>query len=207
MAATAPGDARITLSASEAAVLIRMARRALASHLGLAPPGAPPEVAPALRAPGRAFVSLHVGGELRGCVGILAAEGPLAERVAELAVAAATADDRFQPLAAEEWDRLSIAISLLSAPRPVARLEEIHVGTHGLVVERERRRGLLLPQVATEQGWDRLRFLEQTCVKAGIPPRHGQEWARGTPAALAVAVFTASIVDEARFPSPLRPER
>jgi AmmeMemoRadiSam system protein A len=93
---------------------------------------------------------------------------PLAETVARAAVAAALQDDRFPPVTAAELPSLSIDLSLLERPSAI-RAEDVEVGRHGLVVSREARRGLLLPQVPVEQGWDRVAFLEHTCRKAGLP--------------------------------------
>jgi len=118
-----------------------------------------------------AFVTLRVGEELRGCLGRVAADRALADLIPELAVAAAREDPRFPPVRAEELDRMSIEISVVSAPRPVPHPPEaIEIGRDGLIVERGRARGLLLPQVAPEQGWGALAFLEATCEKAGLSP-------------------------------------
>jgi AmmeMemoRadiSam system protein A len=117
-----------------------------------------------------AFVTLsrRGTGELRGCVGYVEPLFPLAETVARAAVAAALEDDRFARVTGAELPSLSIDLSLLEPPRPI-RAEEVEVGRHGLIVSCGGRRGLLLPQVPVEQGWDRERFLEQTCLKAGLP--------------------------------------
>jgi len=113
------------------------------------------------------FVTLHRRGQLRGCVGQIESYGPLEEVVERCAVAAAEEDPRFPPVEAREVPELEIEISLLSPLEPVAPAA-IEVGRHGLVVERGMRRGLLLPQVATEHNWQWQRFIEETCVKAGL---------------------------------------
>jgi AmmeMemoRadiSam system protein A len=92
----------------------------------------------------------------------------LAELVAEMAVAAGTRDPRFPPVQAAELDQLLIEVSILSPPE-ACEPDDIVVGRDGLVVQRGRRRGLLLPQVATERGWSRDQFLDATCRKAGLP--------------------------------------
>ena len=116
-----------------------------------------------------AFVTLTIHGQLRGCIGYVIAERPLLETVREAARAAAFQDPRFAPLRRAELSELRLEISVLSEPRPVCSLEEIRVGDHGLIVRHGFRSGLLLPQVATEYGWDRETFLSHTCAKAGLP--------------------------------------
>lgn len=113
------------------------------------------------------FVTLHHRGRLRGCVGQIEAVGPLSDAVARCAVAAACEDPRFPPVEAAEIADLEIEISLLSPLKPLAA-SQIEIGRHGLVVERGSRRGLLLPQVAAERHWQWPRFVEETCVKAGL---------------------------------------
>jgi AmmeMemoRadiSam system protein A len=120
-----------------------------------------------LRQPGGAFVTLHRRGRLRGCVGQLPSKEPLLEVVAHCAKAAALEDPRFKPVRADEIAEIEIELSILS------RLEDvtpgrIETGKHGLVVSRGWQRGVLLPQVATEFKWQAARFLEETCVKAGL---------------------------------------
>lgn len=117
-----------------------------------------------------AFVSIHRGHELRGCLGRLGDEWPIARVVAHLGRAVADSDPRFAPVTVEELVTLSIEISALSPERELHSVQNIEIGRHGLIIERGRRRGLLLPQVATERGWDVETFLEHTCLKAGLPP-------------------------------------
>jgi AmmeMemoRadiSam system protein A len=119
-----------------------------------------------------AFVTLKRGGRLRGCIGTLECRRPLPDEIARVAVSAAREDPRFNALHASELDDLHVEISVLG---PLERIDPndpaaIEIGRHGLVVEQGYRRGLLLPQVATEWHWDREEFLSQTCVKAGLPP-------------------------------------
>ena len=122
-----------------------------------------------------AFTTLHLQGRLRGCVGYVAAVYPLYRTVAETAVAAAFGDTRFNPVGIEEAPHIRTEISVLSPVFPI-RPEDIEIGKHGLLITKDSRRGLLLPQVPVEHGWDRLMFLTQTCCKAGLPPdawKHG----------------------------------
>lgn len=114
------------------------------------------------------FVTLHVRGRLRGCIGVVETQETLAESVMRCAAGAALRDPRFSPLQTEELEGLHIEISLMSAPVPI-RPEEIEIGRHGLLVINGARRGLLLPQVATEHQLDPQQFLQETCRKAGLP--------------------------------------
>jgi len=121
-----------------------------------------------LSEPRGVFTTLHLDGELRGCVGYVAPVAPLYRAVAETACAAAFEDSRFLPVTTEEAPRLEVSLSVLSRLFPISP-EAVEVGRHGLVVSLGGRRGLLLPQVAVEQGWGRETFLDQTCRKAGLP--------------------------------------
>jgi AmmeMemoRadiSam system protein A len=116
-----------------------------------------------------AFVTLRINGDLRGCIGYTSAMEPLYMTVRDTATLAAQRDPRFQPVSAIELPRLSYEISVLSPLRRVTNIEQINVGRHGLLMKNGDSEGLLLPQVPTEQKWDRQTFLEQTCVKAGMP--------------------------------------
>jgi len=147
--------------------LLRYARKVIAAHLQ----GDPPPPAPVVREPHRhagAFVTLHAADDLRGCIGYPGSEKPLDELIAECAMASATEDPRFQPVHPSELPRLSVEISVLTPIEPIQDVSEIEVGRDGLVIEQGLRRGLLLPQVASEHGWDRETFLAHTCTKAGL---------------------------------------
>ncbi len=157
------------LTPAERNALVSLAREALRLYLetGRILDRAPPE-APRRRA--GLFVTLREGAKLQGCIGWITSDEPLHRTVVHCAIAAATEDPRFEPLRAEDLAKLSIQISVLSPLIPVASPEEILVGRDGLVVEKEGRRGLLLPQVAVEQDWGRDALLEEVCRKAGLPP-------------------------------------
>lgn len=144
---------------------------ACASAAAAARGDAPPELrnpSGALREKGAAFVTLRIGGELRGCIGHVEAVMPLWESAREMAESAAVRDSRFSPLRPEELPGLLIEISMLSPMKPI-RPDEIVIGTHGLYVKRNSTTGLLLPQVAVEWNWSREEFLRQTLRKAGLP--------------------------------------
>lgn len=132
-----------------------------------------------------AFTTLTIGEELRGCVGYVFPNHSLYRTVAETAVAAAMHDTRFVPVTAEELPNLDYEVSVLS-PLQTIDPEDVEVGKHGLVVTFGGRRGLLLPQVPVEHGWDRETFLSHTCLKAGLPP---DAWQRGA----TLQAFTAEI--------------
>jgi AmmeMemoRadiSam system protein A len=117
-----------------------------------------------------AFVCLKTRGELKGCIGYIRATRPLDETVKTMAREAAFHDPRFLPLEPSEWADTDIEISVLTPMRLIADVAEIEVGIHGIYIEKGMESGLLLPQVATENGWDRRLFLEHTCMKAGLPP-------------------------------------
>lgn len=143
-----------------------------------------------LAQPGGAFVTIRLGGELRGCIGYIESPFPLGQVVVEVAEKAALEDPRFPPMTEGELGDASLEVSVLSPLRKVADINEIQVGTHGILLELGRRRGLLLPQVATEHGWDRLTFLQNTARKAGLP---AEAW--NDPEA-SLYIFSADIVEE-----------
>jgi hypothetical protein len=123
----------------------------------------------ALRDARGAFVTLKEHGDLRGCIGYMSPVKPLAETVRDVAAFAALEDRRFRPVSESELPLLEYEISVLSPLHKVEDIKEIHVGQHGLLIRKGEYEGVLLPQVPTEQGWDRNTFLEQVCVKAGLP--------------------------------------
>lgn len=116
-----------------------------------------------------AFVTLKKHGELRGCIGRIESDSPLYLVVSNMAVQSATGDPRFPCLKKEEIGDITIEISVMSKPREMENIDEIEIGTHGLIVRKGAYSGLLLPQVATEYNWGKKEFLENTCYKAGLP--------------------------------------
>jgi len=142
--------------------------------------------------PAGVFVSIHYQGRLRGCLGKLEATSSVAEAVAACAVSVARDDPRFEPVRAEELPGLEIEISVLSRLEPITP-ELIEVGRHGLLVRRGAFRGLLLPQVPTHYRWSRERFLEETCVKAGLDRDAWKD------PETRIEAFTAEVFSEAEF--------
>ena len=116
-----------------------------------------------------AFVTLTKGGKLRGCIGNIVGTQPLITTVAEMAKAAALQDSRFPKVKPAELPEIEFEISVLTPVRKITDVNEIQVGRDGIIITRGYQHGILLPQVATEYGWDRETFLEHTCQKAGLP--------------------------------------
>jgi AmmeMemoRadiSam system protein A len=174
-------------SAEERRWLLRLAHMSIRSAV-LDRPTDFPEASAHLREPRGAFTTLHKNRQLRGCIGYVIAHAPLDQTIRETARAAAMEDTRFSPVVAAELDALQIEISVLS---PMFRIapEDVIVGRHGLMISHHGHRGLLLPQVPIEWGWDRETFLAQTCRKAGLPMdswRHGAQ----------LEAFTAEVFGE-----------
>ena len=178
-------------SEADRQLLLDVARRALTAHVTGAPM-TDVESNEVLLRPSGAFVTLHRRGRLRGCVGQLPGRDALAEVVAHCARAAALHDSRFDPVVLAELSEIEIELSVLSALEDVT-LESIEPGKHGLVVSQGRERGVLLPQVAAEFRWQAQRFLEETCVKAGL---ERDAWKS---AATRLQAFTAEVFSEAAF--------
>jgi AmmeMemoRadiSam system protein A len=177
-------------SREERALLLRLAHEAIAAALAqreisMTPPSAH------LAVPRGAFTTLYYRGSLRGCVGYVMPVTPLYRTVAETARGAALDDSRFSPVTIEESRELQVSLSILSKPEPI-QADQIEVGRHGLLISHGPYRGLLLPQVPVEHGWDRTTFLEQTCRKAGLPLNVWQSGAK-------IEAFTAEIFADSKI--------
>ena len=153
----------------ERETLLDLARRSVTAHVTNQPPPAIPP------SPG-VFVTLKRHHQLRGCLGTLDSPRSVVEDVLRLAAEAASDDPRFSPMTPDELPGTTLEISVLGPLAPVSAPRDITIGRHGLVVEQGYRRGLLLPQVASERSWSVVEFLRQTCIKAGLPP---DAWERG----------------------------
>jgi AmmeMemoRadiSam system protein A len=174
-------------SVEERALLLHLAHDSIATRLtGQKPDVTPPSEHLAERR--GAFTTLHLAGQLRGCIGYVFPVATLYQTVAETAAAAAFDDPRFFPVEEDEVPRLKIEISVLS-PLKAITADEVEVGKHGLVVTYKALRGLLLPQVPVEWGWDRQAFLVQACIKAGVAPDAWQHGAK-------LEAFTAEVFGE-----------
>jgi AmmeMemoRadiSam system protein A len=171
-------------SPEERAILLRLAHEAIETALDGRPLLLDPPI-PHLAERRGAFTTIYRHGELRGCVGYVFPSNSVYQAVAETARAAAYDDPRFPPVSREEAPDLKVSLSILASPKPIAP-EQIEIGRHGLLISLAGRRGLLLPQVPVEHGWDRITFLEQTCRKAGLP---SDAWQKGA----AIEAFTAEV--------------
>lgn len=161
-AAASPAE----LSPEDRQALLQIAHQAILSHFSDgAVPLAP--ASPRLSEELGVFTTLYLRGDLRGCVGFSQPVAPLYLAVAQTARAAAFEDSRFHPVTRDDARYLEVSLSVLSPIFPI-RAEDVEVGRHGLLVSLRAHRGLLLPQVPVEHGWDRETFLEQTCRKAGL---------------------------------------
>ena len=167
----------LELTQEEREHLLQLARLAVARALNgkFSEEDLPPAPGETLKKELGAFVSLHRGGRLRGCIGRLVGDAPLCLTVARMAQAAAFHDPRFPPLRKEELEDLHYEISIMGPITPCREPEQIRIGRHGLIIRSGSRQGLLLPQVPVEWGWDREEFLRQTCRKAGLPPGQWKE--------------------------------
>lgn len=160
----------IELTDDQRQALLRVARQSIAAVLeGRTPQWKAEDFDDTLRQPAGAFVTLTREGDLRGCIGSIQAVEPLYKAVASSAISASTRDPRFHPVQRGELDQLELEISVMGPIERVTNFDDIVVGRDGLIVSRGPYAGLLLPQVASEYGWDRDTFLDQTCVKAGLP--------------------------------------
>jgi AmmeMemoRadiSam system protein B/AmmeMemoRadiSam system protein A len=188
-------DACEALAENDKINLLKLAREAIRTHLdGNRLPEPEPELgSPALQAEWATFVTLHLNGNLRGCIGSLDATEPLVQNVLNNARNAAFRDPRFPRLTPEELDETIIEISVLTPPRPIKSLDEVVLGKHGIILEKDFYRSVFLPQVAPEQGWDLETTLNHLALKAGLEVNG---WRRGA----SFAVFEAIVFSEKDHP-------
>jgi hypothetical protein len=177
------------LGHAEMTELLKIARQSIEARVLGKPMPALETDSEALKREMGAFVTITEEGNLRGCIGNIRGTEPLLSTVSGMAVAAAVEDPRFPPLTPEEVDRISIEISVLTPLEKIEDPDRIKVGRHGLYLEKGPNRGLLLPQVATDYGWDRYEFLDHTCLKAGLPKGAWREGAT-------IYAFSAQVFNE-----------
>jgi AmmeMemoRadiSam system protein A len=181
------------LSSKEKKILLTAARESIRSLFAKADiPVVDYTTYPNLKLKAGAFVTLKINNELRGCIGFITSEQPLFDTICEVAKHAAVQDPRFTPLTPQEFNSVQIEISVLSPMKKISDYTEIKIGEHGLLVEEGYHRGLLLPQVATENDYSVEQFLTSICMKAGLSPNL---WQRKK---LNLKVFTALVFNEER---------
>jgi AmmeMemoRadiSam system protein A len=157
------------LTMKEQKELLKIARETIVDYVSNRKVPAIDTTAPGLNLHSGCFVTIKQQGDLRGCIGNFVSDQPLYQLVQEMAVSAATRDPRFYPMKKDDLADFSLDISVLSPLKQAASVEEIQVGVHGIYIVKGSYRGVLLPQVATEYGWNREQFLQHTCIKAGLP--------------------------------------
>lgn len=164
------------LNREERRILLQLARQTIETYLKENRKGTFKSENPTFREKRGVFVTLHRQGELRGCIGYPLPIKMLYEAVIDNAISSSTQDPRFPAVTMEEMSDIDIEISVLSVPKKVDGIDEVVVGRDGIIITRGFHRGLLLPQVPVEQGWDLKQYISYGCMKAGLP---ADEWKRG----------------------------
>ena len=177
------------LTKEEQKILLKLAREAIEEFLKNGKRKKFETKKPRLNRSGGAFVTIKINHHLRGCIGYITSPRPLYETIIDAAISAAVNDPRFPPLTLAELEQAKLEISVLTPPQRIEDINEIEVGKHGLIITKGLNKGLLLPQVASEEGWDRDTFLQYTCLKAGLPP---DAWKQGA----TIEVFSAQVFGE-----------
>jgi AmmeMemoRadiSam system protein A len=178
-----------TLSRDQKEFLLDLARRTIQYHLEREKALKEESKDPTLQEKRGAFVTIKVENELRGCIGYPLPHKSLFQTIIDCAIAASSQDFRFAPIKKEELPRLNIEISILTLPKEVKDVSEIKIGEHGIILSKGPHRGLLLPQVPVEWDWDLETYLNQGCLKAGLPE---DEWKRGA----TIEIFSAEVFSE-----------
>ncbi|TGU70564.1 AmmeMemoRadiSam system protein A [Geomonas terrae] len=178
-----------TLHSSDKKLLLQLAREAVTSTVLTGKLKIQTVTEERLLAPQGCFVTIKKKGTLRGCIGNFTSDKPLYQLVQEMAASAATRDPRFYPMKEDDLAEFELEISVLSPLNKIESPEEVEVGKHGLYLEKNFSRGVLLPQVAVEHKWDRETFLTQTALKAGLKR---DDWKEGAD----LYVFSAQVFAE-----------
>ncbi len=173
--AAAPAQ-EFSLTAENKAALLKLARAAVTEYVTRRAVVDLDTKEAVLLEPRGVFVTLKKRGGLRGCIGFIEPVAPLAKAVVQCAIYAATEDPRFPPVREAELKDLEVELSVLTPAKEITNPALVRVGTHGLIMQRGDRRGVLLPQVPVENGWDRETFLDEACLKAGLP---SDAWKKG----------------------------
>jgi AmmeMemoRadiSam system protein A len=156
--------------------LLQLARKTIQNYLNKGGKKYPQTDNPKFSEKRGVFVTLHKQGDLRGCIGYPLPTKPLIEAVVDNAISSSTQDYRFSPVSAEELDDIDIEISILTVPQKVKSYKDVIVGRDGIIISKAFNKGLLLPQVPVEQGWDLEQYISWGCRKAGMP---ADEWKKG----------------------------
>ena len=178
-----------TLGPAQHKILLRLAREAVAFYLKTSDTLKKDIQDKALLEKRGAFVTLKVKGELRGCIGYTTPNKSLYETVIDAAIHAASSDYRFNPLTTEELRQTRFEISVLTPPRPIKDIHNIKIGTHGIIISKGSKKGLLLPQVPVEWNWDLESYLNHGCEKAGLDK---EEWKKD----VRIEIFSAQVFSE-----------
>ena len=189
-----------SLSKDDRISLLKLSRAAMETKLSRKKPGDMSELPDSLNVTASCFVTLHTkDGELRGCIGNIGGFEPLAQNALHNAINSAFGDPRFRPVSdLEELDTLEIEISVLSSPSEITSLDEFVVGKHGIIIQKDGRSAVFLPQVAPEQGWDKETTLTHLSMKAGLAPDAWRE------KDAVFSVFSATVFAEKDFPGELK---
>jgi len=178
------------LTKKEQRDLLKIARETIVSYVTNASIPAIESASKGLNLVSGCFVTIKQHGQLRGCIGNFVSDKPLYRLVQEMAVSAATRDPRFYPMKQQDLQAFELEISVLSPLERISSIDDIRVGTHGIYLVKNGSRGVLLPQVATEYGWNRETFLRHTCLKAGLPENAWQKECE-------IYIFSALVFGEA----------
>jgi len=178
------------LTKKEQRDLLKIARETIVSYVTNASIPAIESASKGLNLESGCFVTIKQHGQLRGCIGNFVSDKPLYRLVQEMAVSAATRDPRFYPMKQQDLQAFELEISVLSPLERISSIDDIRVGTHGIYLVKNGSRGVLLPQVATEYGWNRETFLRHTCLKAGLPENAWQKECE-------IYIFSALVFGEA----------
>lgn len=172
--------------------LLQLARKTIATYLSEGKKEYPPTENPRFSEKRGIFVTLHKEGDLRGCIGYPLPTKPLIEAVVDNAIASSSEDYRFNPVSAGELETIDIELSILTVPQKVNSYEDVVVGRDGIIISKSYMKGLLLPQVPVEQGWNLEQYISGGCMKAGLPT---DEWKKG----VEIETFQAIVFGEKEF--------
>ena len=178
------------LTKKEQTQLLKIARETIVAHTNKTPLPLVDSVTKGLENKNGCFVTIKQQGQLRGCIGNFVSDKPLYQLVQEMAICAAVRDPRFYPMEPSDLNDFELEISVLSPLKLIASVDSVTVGIHGLYIVKNNNRGVLLPQVAVEYGWDRDAFLRHACLKAGLPE---DAWMKDCE----IYTFTALVFSEA----------